>query len=453
MLEIKNLSVKFENEKILKDINFKAKKGNVIVISGASGSGKTTLVNTINGVIPFHRNAEVSGDILFNSKSILNEDIQERSRYLSTVFQNPDNQFFCINSTDEIAFPLENRNVKRDEILKKIEIHTKLLNTSHLKDRSLMKLSGGEKQLVAITSVSVMGEEIYLLDEPSSSLDKDSINRLSFAIKKWKEMGKIIIISEHRLYYLNEIMTDLICLENGNIVDKNYINLRSLDEITLQDLQKKHLYKKINPIKEKSSSDSEMKLYNYKYAYKKNVVIDFDINISDKKITFLIGKNGVGKSTIVNCMCGLNRKFKGFTKLNDIEFIKKGYKYCSLVMQNVNYQLFTESVFEEVKLETDDKNKIDDVLRKLNLYDKKDAHPMSLSGGQKQRVLIASVFATKKDIIVFDEPTSGLCFNSMIAIKDILLELKKQNKKVIVITHDYEFISKFNDEEIIEIYK
>ncbi len=452
MLEIKDLSLKIDDTIILDNINLSAKPGELIVISGRSGSGKSSLIKVLNGIFPFHQSAVVSGDILLDGNSIIESDIQDRSDYLTTVFQNPNNQFYCVNSTDEMAFPLENRNIDRETILATIDEHTKLLKTTHLKDKFLMALSGGQKQLVAITSVSVMNEQIYLLDEPSASLDQKSIEQLAFAIKKWKERGKIIIIAEHRLYYLKSIMDKLITIDNGQIVERSSCQLRSLEKTTLLKLKEKHNYIRHHAF-DKQCPYKKMQFQNYRYSYEKQPVIDFNMSLDDKKITFIIGDNGVGKSTFLHCLCGLKKGFKGTTMLGNLTFKKKGYQHCALVMQDVNHQLFTESVYEEIKMACTDEAEIDSILEELDLVAKKDAHPMSLSGGQKQRVAIGNAWASHKDIIVFDEPTSGLCYASMKSIKNILEKLKNDNKKVIVITHDYEFISCFDNEEIIEIYK
>ncbi len=453
MLEIKDLSLKYNDTAVLNNLNLTASRGELIVITGSSGSGKSSILKAINGIIPYHQKVDISGDILFDGKSIMDKDIQHRSAFLSTVFQNPNNQFYCINSTDEMAFPLENRNVQREVILSKIDEHTKLLHTAHLKDKSLMDLSGGQKQLVAITSVSVLDEDIYLLDEPSASLDAESIQRLAYAIKKWKELGKIIIIAEHRLYFLTDMLDKLLVIEDGKLTENPVTtHLRTKERTTLEDISKNHFYK-VQHVFEKKLEKGEITFEGYKYAYDKKPVLDMNMSLSIDKITFIIGKNGVGKSTLMHCLCGLNKGFKGITTIKDLTFKKKGYKHCALVMQDVNYQLFTESVYEEIKLATNDEGKIDNILKLLNLDNKKEDHPMSLSGGQKQRVAIGNAWASDKKIIIFDEPTSGLCYGSMVSIKKILEELKNSGKKVIVITHDYEFINSFREEEIIHMVK
>jgi len=113
-----------------------------------------------------------------------------------------------------------------------------------------------------------------------------------------------------------------------------------------------------------------------------------------------------------------------------------------MVMQDVNHQLFTESVLEEVLLSMHepDEEKALDILRELDLYELKDLHPMSLSGGQKQRVAIASAVASERSVILFDEPTSGLDLRHMKEVAKVLIYLQQLGKTIFVISHDPELI-------------
>ena len=113
-----------------------------------------------------------------------------------------------------------------------------------------------------------------------------------------------------------------------------------------------------------------------------------------------------------------------------------------MVMQDVNHQLFTESVDEELLLSmvNPDKMQIDDTLKQLDLASFAERHPMSLSGGQKQRVAIASALVSNREILVFDEPTSGLDLLHMNEVAKSLERLRGIGKTSIVITHDYELI-------------
>jgi energy-coupling factor transport system ATP-binding protein len=119
-----------------------------------------------------------------------------------------------------------------------------------------------------------------------------------------------------------------------------------------------------------------------------------------------------------------------------------------MIMQDVNHQLFTESVRDEVMLSMTDKSlreeqkaqKADAILAQLDLTAYADTHPMALSGGQKQRTAIASGIASSKPILIFDEPTSGLDLAHMNQVAEQLKRLRDMGKTVLVVTHDTELI-------------
>lgn len=461
MLEFKNFSLSFKESdkenKILDQINIKFEKGTINVITGKSGAGKSSLIKSINGIIPEVDKAKLAGDLLLNGKSLLDKDISSRSNFIATVFQNPKNQFYAVNSLDEIAFALENRNEPRDNIYKKISYYSKLLSSDSLLDKDLFTLSGGQKQLIAITSVAVMDNEVYIFDEPSASLDKESINKLSSCLEVLKSMGKIIIIAEHRLYYLKNILDKLIVIENKKSITytKNQLTpkvikdhkLRTLDEIRKEDL-KSDKYQIKNLFDKNCDNTQGLLCKDFSCAYKDSPQI-FDFSISFKPgIYFIIGANGIGKSSFIRNLCDLNKKQNGKIYYKN-KLIKNHGAYISLVMQDVNYQLFTESVEMEMAIVSDDKNLIEKILLALNLADKKDRHPQRLSGGEKQRLALGLAMASPKEIVILDEPTSGLCYENMQRLIDIIKQMKNAGKTIIIISHDYEFIKNTN-ENIVE---
>jgi energy-coupling factor transport system ATP-binding protein len=161
------------------------------------------------------------------------------------------------------------------------------------------------------------------------------------------------------------------------------------------------------------------------------------------KITAITGNNGDGKTTLLNCLCGLGRRSTGSLLYKGKSYKRQQrQKLIFLVMQDVNHQLFTDSVLEEVMIsqESEDKEEALKILESLDLAEYADKHPLALSGGQKQRVAVASAVASGRDIILFDEPTSGLDYFHMIQVSEILKSLQKTGKTVIIVTHDVELI-------------
>ena len=173
-----------------------------------------------------------------------------------------------------------------------------------------------------------------------------------------------------------------------------------------------------------------------------------DISFEMGKIYGIVGTNGLGKSTLLRCLIGLERKSKDEIYLDGKKLSKTDrLKISSLVMQDVNHQLFTDSVIKEVNLgiKNIESSYVEDILRKLDLYELKDRHPMSLSGGQKQRVAIASVLCKNSKLIFFDEPTSGMDYYNMMNISHLINECKSDNKIIFIVSHDQEFLNSTAD--------
>lgn len=449
MLKIKNFTLTYD-EPVLENVNLSFKSGEITVLTGTSGSGKSSLLKVINGVIPYFQPAELSGEITYQGKDLLDLDMSERSNIVATVFQNPKTQFYAVNSTDEMAFALENRHLPPETIFQRINQFTQLLEMEDLLNRDIFALSGGEKQLLAITSVACMDNDIYLFDEPSSSLDREAIARFKKVLVKLKEMGKIVIIAEHRLYYLKELMNQLIVIKDKKVTSYPAIditddftktqNLRQLNEISKTELIENLPYQKHSKKSQTLPASSDLICQNYCYKHRdsKDSIFDFNLGL-DKGINFIIGKNGVGKTTFLRCLSGLNKTFKGQTFYEN-QPVKPTYDWISEVVQDVNYQLFTESVWSEISIVSDDEKTKKDALTQFGLIDKIERHPQSLSGGEKQRLLLAMAKASNKPIIVLDEPTSGLCRLQMERMIEDLHDMAKTGKLIIVVTHDYELI-------------
>ena len=316
-------------------------------------------------------------------------------------------------------------------------------------ERSIFELSGGQKQKIACASVSVSEPLIYVLDEPSANLDMEATRELKNCIRMWKETGKTVIVSEHRLSYLRDVADEIIYIKAGKIEELftieefSLLSREKLDSMGLRPMTNKQFIREAAIYKEMPCR--EVKLSKFHFAYKNGMKI---LNIEKGilpfgKVVAIIGHNGAGKSTFARCLCGLERKFKGTIEYNGTVLKNKNrLKRCYMVMQDVNHQLFTESVLDEVliSMPLKDERIASEILESLDLTKYKDKHPLSLSGGQKQRTAIASAMAAGRDIVIFDEPTSGLDLYHMKEVAKNINKLQNDGRSVFVITHDLELI-------------
>lgn len=376
----------------------------------------------------------------------------ELSKTVGSVFQNPRSQFFNVDTTGEIAFGCENIGLPKEEIYRRIGQVTGELKIQKLLDRSLFALSGGEKQKIACASVSAMEPDIFVLDEPSSNLDVATIADLKQVVAKWKAMGKTVIVAEHRLYYLMDIADRVIYLKNGRI--EQDMSAAAFGRLGVEQLQSMGL-RSLHPanfskVPATSLGSGSIEIRNFLFFYGKMEAMNIpQLSVPQGAIVGILGDNGAGKTTFAKCLCGLEKSAKGTLQIGQETLgAKQRIKKCYMVMQDVNHQLFTESVSDEILLsmqgedEQVDKKQTEEILKSLNLLEYQELHPMSLSGGQKQRVAIGSAIASDKEILVFDEPTSGLDYHHMLEVADNLQRLSDMGKTLFIITHDPELIAK-----------
>ena len=454
MVEIKNLSISYGNSsKVLKNISLNVKKGECVLFTGKSGSGKSSVINSINGLAVRYDGASTEGTIRIGNKDIKNLKLYEISMLVSSVFQNPKTHFFNINTTLELLFYLENIGLSKKQMDERLNDMLDLFPIEHLLNRDIFKLSGGEKQILCIAASYISGTEIIVLDEPSSNLDEENILIIKEMLIKLKDKGKTLIISEHRIFYLMDIVDRVFLIKDGEI-QKEYTQIDFM-KIPSEKLKKLGLRNK-NRVKltvpeNQNKGNLEVKNIEFKFNGIDKKLHLKDLSFEMGKIYGIVGTNGLGKSTLLRCLIGLERKSKDEIYLDGKRLSKSDrLKISSLVMQDVNYQLFTDSIASEVSLgiKNIESSYVENILKKLDLYESKDRHPMSLSGGQKQRVAIASVLCKKSKLMFFDEPTSGMDYCNMMNISHLINECKSDKKIIFIVSHDQEFLNSIADNVI-----
>lgn len=407
---------------------------------------KTTITRLINGLIPGFFSGELKGTIAVDRKSILGVPMYQLSSRVGSVFQNPRTQFFNVDTDSEIAFGIENEAVPPEELHRRLDETVEALHINSLRGRSIFELSGGEKQKIAFASVYAMNPDIYLLDEPSSNLDIAAIEDLRKHLRLIKAQGKTILIAEHRLYYLMDIADRIIYLEEGHIAGtftpatfqelpdnkRKAMGLRSID-------LKKEKPREREPV----SMEPILELKDVALSYKKRQILkQINLKAAPGEIIAVVGHNGTGKTTFSRALCGLHRDCTGkFLWKGVLQNHKARLALSYMVMQDVNYELFAESVRAECSLgiQNPSQELVADTIEQLQLTSYLDRHPNTLSGGQKQRVAVAVSMICGKELLVFDEPTSGLDYDSMTQVAGLIRSLASSGKIIFVVTHDYEF--------------
>ena len=443
ILEAEIRAFSYGEDLILKDLILSVKKGEIVVLTGLSGCGKTTLLRLLNGLIPSFYDGCLNGKIKLLGKDITLYKKGELAKYIGNVFQNPKDQFFCDVVEDEIALVGENLGLEKKILKEKVEKAIQLLEIEYLRKKSIFELSGGERQKVAIAGTLIYDTDIIFFDEPSSSLDYNSIRKFMEILINLKALGKTIIIAEHRLYYLKDMFSRLVYIKDGTIQDvfqNGQLNNEKCRELELRTLNEKELVSETEPI------DTEICIKVNKaniHQGKRLLIKDLTFDIKEKEIMGIIGSNGIGKTTLAKALCGLSEKYL------DVSYGQKQKErlrnsYC--VLQDVDAQIFLDTVENELifckeKNSESDLEKIREYLKDTNLWHKKTNHPQKLSGGQKQRLAIITSFLSGRKLIILDEPTSGLDYKSMRIMSDLITE-KAKEIPIIIITHDLELLFK-----------
>jgi len=440
----------------IRRINLEINRGECILLCGRSGCGKTTLTRLINGLIPAFYAGTLTGSVRIENQDVAELPLYKIAQRVGSVFQNPRTQFFNVDTDSEIAFGIENEGRPQERLIQRVRQTAEELHIENLRGRNIFELSGGEKQKIAFASVYAMNPDIYVLDEPSSNLDSESIAALQSYIQKIKTQGKTVIVAEHRLYYLTGIADKIVYMEKGEIAGiftpgdfkslssgrRHRMGLRAPD---LSEVRPDCALDTASVQNGTAHERLELEVKNVSlYRKKKLVLQNLSFSARAGEIIAITGANGAGKTTFVRALCGLHKETAGSFLWNGKALKPKDrLKRAYMVMQDVNYQLFAESVEAECSfgLKAVKAESVESVLDALHLSALCSRHPVSLSGGQKQRVAVAAGQVSGKPLLVFDEPTSGLDYDSMAQVSTLIRSLAA-HRIVFIVTHDYEFICK-----------
>jgi len=439
MIEFKDLSYTYPgaDRPALRDINLQINDGEFILITGESGSGKSTLLYTLNGLIPNLFGGELRGSVSINGLNLKEYPIRKISQFIGTVFQNPDNQIFMLRVEDDVAFGCENLLFQKDEIIRRRDLALKQLGLWNIRDREIFTLSGGQKQRLAIAGVYAMGPKIFLLDEPTTDLDEEGRWELLQILRELKQRSYTIILVEHQYEDLIPLADKIIHFKEGQIMFgadpiPSRLNLK----------KRKNLHQSL-PL--------ALKIEDLWFSYGNHPCLKgINLRIRKGECIALTGKNGSGKTTLFKAISGLLRPQRGKIIIDGLlnpgtsDIVGK----VGFLLQNPDEQLFTSSVEEEVSFGPKNLGisvNIDEHLKLFGLEGYKGRHPQSLSRGERQKLALASILSMQPEIILLDEPTTGLDTKSWSKLMGIAYNLTFDGKTSIFSTHNRKAVEEFAD--------
>lgn len=442
-----------ESTPTLRKVSGNIPAGRCVVLCGGSGCGKSTLLRCLNGLIPQFYEGELTGFCRLDGHGTADLSIGEIGELAASVFQDPRSQFFTVNSSNEVAFGLENHGLPQEKIRDRVDEAFRTFHIEHLKNRNVYELSSGERQLISILSAWAMDTDIFLLDEPTANLDFAATQQLKNILLKLKKQGKTLLLSEHRLYYLADIADEYWIMANGEIKHKYTAEkAKSLLPLQLHTLCLRTLDLEKITVSERPPQPENMpqalSVSNLRYKYgRKNRAILSDVNFSvcEHEIVGLVGTNGCGKTTLGKLIAGLYRSTGGEISLfGKAQKPKQLQKQVLFIMQEAEFQFFTNSVLHELqyghKITAEFEKKTETLLKSMDMWECRDRHPFSLSGGQMQRLTLMMAYLSDKPIVILDEPTAGQDAESLKRCAELIREMGKE-KTVLIITHDLELIA------------
>ncbi len=466
-------------------------EGEYVALLGANGSGKSTMAKLLD-VLEMPNEGDIT---VFGIDTKDDDKFWDIRRNTGCVFQNPDNQIVGTTVEEDVAFGPENIGIPNPELSERVENALKYVGLFDKKERQTAKLSGGQKQKLAIAGVLAMSPKFLLLDEATAMLDPVSRDEFLALVEKLVRENKISVLT------ITHDMTEASRTDKVYIMEKGKITLEGAPQDVLNNVPEmleagldSPIYSKLlweiknatglnysledaktirsalrflgahftdakikAPSAKPKYDETLISVKNLSYAYDDKgpkALKNIDLDIKKGELLALVGRSGCGKTTLITHMNGIIRPqgegkvefHYGDTVLSTSKKkeIKQIRQKVGLVFQYPEYQLFEETVYKDIAygpkkmgMKDDELDKaIRDAAKQVGLDDEVlEKSPFELSGGQQRRVALAGVIAMKPEVLVLDEPAAGLDSRGRREMFKTISELKKNGTTIVLVTH------------------
>lgn len=489
MIEFKDYTFQYRNQKepALRNINLTICPGERILVAGPSGSGKSTLAYCMNGLVPFLFAGKSSGTVTVMGENPAKAGVLKMSRTVRTVLQDADSQFVGRTVAEDIAFILENEGMRQEEMVFRVKKMAEAVGAESFLERVPAELSRGQRQRVAMAGALAEEAEVFLLDSPLSGLDPDARKHILGLIGEIsrRKNSTVIMIEQQAEEVLSWKADRMIIMEGGRIAAEGKPE-RLLNEGIGRDYGFRRPFCTV-PSRQGSGQAAEdgdagrkedmpshscrkragqavLSVKNLYFSYEEGVPVlqHIHFDIGKGETVSLIGKNGGGKSVIGEIICGFRKPVRGSVTFRGKDMLSKTVKErgekIGLVTQTPAQMLSGGTVYKAVAAglmtrgipKREAKERIDRVLEVCGLLPFAGQKISALSFGEKKRVMIASVLVSNPEVIILDDPTTGLDNRHCAKIMEYLQKLKKECGTVIVlITQDMHLASEYSDRAIV----
>ena len=484
LLQLQNIHFAYRgNPKlVLNNVDMEIAAGEFVAIAGPTGSGKSTLVRCAMGIVPKFFKGPFKGDVKFCGESIAGKRVAELAGKIGVLFQDFESQLFSTNARIECAFGMENIGVDRDTMTRRIATIAKLVGVDKLLEREPQSLSGGQKQRLALASVLCLEPQVLLCDEPTTDLDPVGRHELFAVLGQLFQSQRAVVVVEHEMERLvhadrvvildqgqivaegnpSQVLADPdFCLRHGALAPQMFeLAARlGLEErpATIEDAQALLQRKGFLPTAWAPADAPlpgaggpalvEVEDVHFAYTAGDEVLQGVNLTINRGDFVALLGQNGSGKTTLVKHLNALLPPDRGrvwFERraVAEIGVAKMGAK-VGFVFQNPDHMLFNSSVFDEVAFSLRNmrqpekliEERVEEALNAVGLCVPRQLDPFIMTKGERQKLAVACVLACDPEVLVLDEPTTGLDAAEQISMMQLLTKLNLAGRTIIIVTH------------------
>ncbi|GLI28701.1 ABC transporter ATP-binding protein [Agromyces rhizosphaerae] len=436
--------------------------GERVLLLGASGSGKSTLLHGLAGVLGGEEEGDALGSLLVGGRPA-------SAGSAALVLQDPDAQVVLARVGDDVAFGCENAGVPREQIWPRVREALDAVGLDLPLDHPTSHLSGGQKQRLALAGALAMRPGLLLLDEPTANLDPAGVREVRDAVERvTRESGATLVVVEHRVDAWLPVIDRVVVLGAGGVVadgPPEAVLAERAEELARDGiwLPGRRLLPDHVP-----SAQGPVLLDAAGLAVGRDpsasVLGGLDLAVRSGNATCVTGPNGIGKSTLALTLAGLIPPVAG--RLEASAALARGanpapHRWRSkqllsrigTVFQDPEHQFLTGRVRDELAVgprgqkvpDGEIRERVDDLLVRLRLDRLAEANPYTLSGGQKRRLSVATVLASRPDVLVLDEPTFGQDATTWAELVALLGVLRDEGHAIVAVTHDEHVVDALAD--------
>jgi energy-coupling factor transport system ATP-binding protein len=471
-------------------------RGEMVAIMGPSGAGKTTLAKVINRTIPAFHGGTLDGRVHILGEPMVDQGVADLAGRVGLVAQDFEAQLFSTNVLQEVVFGLEHLGCPAAEMRARAEAALHLVGLDGFAHRDPTTLSGGEKQRLAIAASLVLEPDILVFDEPTTDLDPAGKEEVMTVLAALRARGTTLILIEHEIRAA-ELADRLILLDRGQIVaDEAPATLLSqvarLERHAVRPPELASIAAHLGlaalpasiaaaatelgpwcraapvadtgqpaPVRPRREPVVDLESVRFAYEGRPPVFEDVSLTIGRGEFVALLGRNGSGKTTLAKLMNGLQQPTAGHVRLDGRDLrelpLARVAARVGYVFQNPDLQIFADSVGAEVRFGPENigldpeacDTRVRETLEAVGLGGVSDEDPFVLSKGERQRLAIAALLALRPEVLILDEPTTGLDHAEHRRVLRLLSQLHREGMAIVVITHTPWVVAEYAERAIV----